>query len=113
METTNNTILYSETVDKREVQNKSPNMERQAVDCALMRKLKEQINVVEITTDSSTSVTKMLGTYVCFYLFTIPAYLLPITADKHPRVLHSMDIWHKAKLPKKVLNNVRFGRNLF
>ena len=63
METTTYTILHSETVDKREVQNKSPNMEREAVDQAL-RKLKERVSVVEITTDSSTSVTKMLGTYV-------------------------------------------------
>ena len=29
-----------------------------------------------------------------------------VTADKHPEILHSMDIWHKAKLLKKVLNNV-------
>ena len=91
METSKNTILRSETVDKREVQNKSPNMEREAVDRAL-KKLKEWVNVVAITTDSSTSVTKTLG-------------MLPIAGDKHPRVLHLMDIWHKAKLLKKVLNN--------
>ena len=108
METSKNTILHSETIDKREVQNKSPNMEREAVDRAL-KKLKERVNVVEITTDSSTSVTKMLG--MLFYIFTILAYLWPIAADKHPRVLHSMDTWHKAKLLKKVLNNVRFIPN--
>lgn len=28
------------------------------------------------------------------------------TADKYPEILHSMNIWHKAKLLKKVLNNV-------
>ena len=32
-----------------------------------------------------------------------------ITADKHPEILHSMNIWHKAKLLKEVLNNVRFN----
>ena len=100
METSKNTILHSKTIDKREVHNKSPNMEREAVDRAL-KKLKERVNVVEITTDSSTSVTKMLG--MLFYVFTLLAYLWPIAADKHPRVLHSMDIWHKAKLLKKVL----------
>ena len=83
-------------------------MEREAVDSAL-KKLKEWINVVEITTDSSASVTKMLG--MLFYVFTILAYLLPIAADKHPRVLHSIDIWHKAKLLKEVLKNVRFVQN--
>ena len=80
-------------------------MEREAVDCAL-KKLKEWVNVVAITTDSSTSVTKMLG--MLFYVFNILAYFLPIAADKNPRVLHLMDIWHKAKLLKKILNNVRF-----
>jgi len=63
MEPTKNCILHSETVDKREVQNKSPNMEREAIDRAL-KTLKEKVNVVEVTTDSSTSVTKMMGTYV-------------------------------------------------
>ena len=72
METSKNTTLHSETINKREVQNKSPNMEREAVDCAL-KKLKEWVNVVEITTDSSTSVTKMLG--MLFYVFTILVYL--------------------------------------
>ena len=31
METTKNTIVHCETIDKREVQNKSPNMEREAI----------------------------------------------------------------------------------
>lgn len=60
METSKNTIIHSETVDKREVQNKSPNVEREAVSRALGL-LKDKINIVEITTDCSTSVTKMLG----------------------------------------------------
>ena len=60
MESTKNTILHSETVDKREVQNKSPNMEREAVHRALNH-IKGKVKVVEITTDCSTVVTKMLG----------------------------------------------------
>ena len=63
METSINVILHSETVDKREVHNKSPNMEREAVD-RVTKHLKESINMVEITTDSSTSVTKMLGVFL-------------------------------------------------
>jgi len=51
LKTTNHCILHSETVDKKEVQNKSPNIEREAVDCAL-KKLKDQKNVAEIATDS-------------------------------------------------------------
>lgn len=60
MEKSKNTIIHSETVDKREVQNKSPNMESEAVSRALSY-LKDKISIVEITTDCSTSVTKMLG----------------------------------------------------
>jgi len=59
MEASNNVILQSETVDKREVLNKSPNMEREGVDRAL-KHLKDQVNVVEITNDSSTAITKIL-----------------------------------------------------
>ena len=104
METTENIILHSETVDKREVHNKSPNMEREAVHRALSH-LQGQVNLVEVTTDSSTAVTKMLG-ILLFVTETINMKLL--VADKHPQIKHSMDIWHKAKLLKKVFNNVRF-----
>lgn len=59
MEKSTNAIIHSETVDKREVQNKSPNMEQEAV----LRSLDHlKIVIQEITTDCSTSVTKMLGT---------------------------------------------------
>lgn len=34
------------------------------------------------------------------------------TADHHPGVEHSMDVWHKSKLLKKVLNNVSFCMTL-
>ena len=61
METSSNTIVHSEMVDKSEVQYKSPNMECEAVHRSLTY-LKDKINVVEITTDSSTAVNKMLGT---------------------------------------------------
>ena len=70
METSKNVILQSETVDKREVQNKFPNMEREGVDRAI-RHLKEKVNVVEVTTDSSTAVTKCSVRLLCvlFYMF--------------------------------------------
>jgi len=60
METSENVILHSETVDKREVHNKSPNMECEAVHRALGY-LQGKVNLVEVTTDSSTAVTNMLG----------------------------------------------------
>ena len=55
-----NTVIHSETVDKREVQNKSPNVEHKVVSRALSH-LKDKISIIEITTDCFTSVTKMLG----------------------------------------------------
>lgn len=61
MERSSNTIVHSETVDKSEVQYKSPNMEREAVHRSLTY-LKDKLNIAEITTDSSAAVTKMLGT---------------------------------------------------
>ena len=51
METSENVILHSETVDKREVHNKSPNMECEAVHRALGY-LQGKVNLVEVTTDS-------------------------------------------------------------
>ena len=62
MESSKNIILNSETVDKREVQNKSPNMEREAVHRAL-NNIQGKVKVLEITTDCSTAVTKMLGMF--------------------------------------------------
>ena len=35
METTQNTIIHCETIDKREVQNKSPSMEREGISWSL------------------------------------------------------------------------------
>ena len=60
METSENIVLHSETVDKREVHNKSPNMECEAIHRALSF-LQGKVNLVEVTTDSSTAVTNMLG----------------------------------------------------
>ena len=61
METSSNIIVHSETIDKSEVQYKSPNMEREAVHRSLTY-LKDKLNIAEITTDSSSAITKMLGT---------------------------------------------------
>ena len=60
MEKSTNIIIHSETIDKWAVQNRSPHMEREAV-LRSLNYLKDKIVVNEITTDSFTSVTKMLG----------------------------------------------------
>ena len=86
MEKSKNTINHSETVDKKEVHNKSLNMEPKAVSRELSH-LKDKISIVEITTDCSTSVTKMLGisdSYTdraCFITAFITAFI-------------SVDMWY-------------------
>jgi hypothetical protein len=60
MDLGSNLVLNLETVDKREVQGKSPNMEREGLRRCLMRIQKETM-VHEIATDASTSVAKVIG----------------------------------------------------
>jgi len=60
MDISNNAIVHVETIDKREVQLKSPNMEREGLSRAL-KFLEGKISVAEVTTDSSTSVTSLMG----------------------------------------------------
>jgi len=61
MELVSDYILEVEVRDKRHVGLASTNMERQALQNALQR-LCSSINVVEIVTDASTSIKKMIGT---------------------------------------------------
>ena len=73
IERSSNTIIHSETVDKSEVQYKSSNMECESVHRSLTY-LKDKLNIAEITTDPSTAVTKILGSYIvalywsCLYI---------------------------------------------
>lgn len=111
MEVSTNIIIHSETVDKREVQNRSPNMEREGASRALSY-LKDKVNIVEMTTDASTSVTNLLGRNVQFLKACTYYAIYYFIACEHPTVYHSMDIWHKSKLLKKVLTNVSDIRKL-
>lgn len=63
MDTANNTIIHSVTVDKREVMLQSPNMEREAVCRALTFIHAHDITIDELVTDASASIRKMLGMY--------------------------------------------------
>lgn len=64
-------ILHVETVDKREVNLQSPNMEREALRRCLQFLTSQNITVTELVTDASSAIRKMLGyylfasTYVC------------------------------------------------
>jgi len=61
MDTDNNTIIHSVTVDKRQVLLQSPNMERKAVNSALTFIKDQGIIIDELVTDASSAVRKMLG----------------------------------------------------
>ena len=60
MEIDSSAILHAETVDKREVDLHSPNMERKAF-LRSMEFLLSSINCTEIITDASSSIRKKLG----------------------------------------------------
>ena len=62
MDSENDKILYVETVDKREVGLKSPNMEREAFKRSMQYLTnKEGIKISEIVTDASTAVISIAG----------------------------------------------------
>ena len=74
MEVTSGYILELEVLDKRHVGLSSTNMERKALVNALQR-LEEILNVVELVTDASTSVTKIMGILLCLPVVLFCDYL--------------------------------------
>ena len=68
MEVDTNYILDVEVLDKRHVGLISTNMEKEAVQRSLER-LNQELKIVELVTDASTSVTALLGlSYVAIIL---------------------------------------------
>ena len=60
MEMTTGYIIDLEVLDKREVELKSVNMEKKALENILQR-MKSVLNVVEVVTDASASIKKMMS----------------------------------------------------
>lgn len=92
MELVSDYILEVEVRDERHVGLASTNMERQAIQNALQR-LRSSINIVEVVTDASTSIKKMI-------------------ADNFTAVFHSLEVWHKAKSIRKCLAKVGNLKNM-
>ena len=65
MESENNVILHFENIDKCEVDLHSPNMEREGMIRSLDFLIEKGLNIVELITDSSSSVAKILGKVCC------------------------------------------------
>lgn len=102
MDVDSNKILHFENIDKREVQLRSPNMEREGMIRCLKFLIDNGMQVKELVTDSSTSVAKTLGKNFCLHYNII----IFSVATQYPNVHHSRDVWHKAKKLKKVLYEV-------
>ncbi|KAK3725325.1 hypothetical protein QZH41_016412 [Actinostola sp. cb2023] len=81
-----NYIVHVECVDKREVERKSPNMEKEALRRAI-KSIKQVIKLKEMVTDASSSIIKMMR-------------------EEFQEILHSLDIWHKAKNMRKCITQV-------
>ena len=64
MNAVNRYILHIELLDKRNVGGSSTNMERQALKKALEH-LKNIINIVQVVTDASASILKIISMYTC------------------------------------------------
>ena len=97
MESEKNQILHFENIDKHEV----PNMEREGMIRCLDFLMVNGMEVVELITDSSTSVAKTLSMVMFVFI-----HASNITETKYPNVYHSHNVWHKAKKLKKALAEV-------
>ena len=63
MESDSNKILHVETIDKREVNLKSPNMEREAFKRSMDYLISRGIKITEVVTDASPAVISTTGSY--------------------------------------------------
>ena len=111
MDTATNKILHAETIDKREVELQSPNMEREGLLRALrflLAKLHDSVIVDEVITDASSAVRTALGMHCDRCVCRIKQFvcLFFYLATHFPEVHHSMDVWHKSKKLKQALTKV-------
>lgn len=77
MESESNVILHFENIDKREVDLHSPNMERQGMIRSLDFLIEKGLKIVELITDSSSSIAKTLGK-VCYYVTYDYMYIISV-----------------------------------
>lgn len=105
MESETNTILHFENIDKRQVNLKSPNMEREGMIQCLDFLLANGLKIAELITDSSTSVAKTLGIPFVTLIIVVCVYHILLETN-YPGIYHSRDVWHKSKKLKKALAEV-------
>ena len=124
MDTATNKILHAETIDKREVQLQSPNMEREGILCALiffcflnsmavLQWMKLSLMLQVQYEQFWVNVNKMcfclkfsVCMCVCVFVCVLDYYFISYLATYFPDVHHSMDVWHKSKKLKQALAKV-------
>ena len=97
MDSETNKILHVETVDKQEVNLKSPNMEREAFKRSMEFLISRGIKITEVVTDASTAVISTTGTVFHFSYFYVFKYenIQPV------RILISTTPWMYGTNPKR------------
>jgi ribonuclease HI len=70
VEVSSDYIIHVEIVDKRQVGLVSNNMEKEGLKKSL-KKLQEDLNVVELVTDASSSIKKLLGWFNIYFSYVI------------------------------------------
>ena len=98
MESKSNKILHVETIDKCEVNLKSPNMEREAFKRSMEYLISRGIKITEAVTDASMAVTSTTGTYnysIPPFIFFHYENILPVS------ILISTTPWMYGTNPKR------------
>ena len=98
MEQVTNLLVDLEVLDCRETEGVSTRMEKEGL-MRLLRKLKGQFKLSEITTDASSSVIKALKE-------------LKKSHPEYAALIHSLDIWHKSKALRKALLKVAKNKEM-
>ena len=78
MESETNKILHVETIDKREVNLKSPNMEREAFKRSMEYLISRGIKITEVVTDASTAVISTTGSHKFSYILLLYFFIMKI-----------------------------------
>ena len=97
MESETNKILHVETIDKREVNLKSPNMEREAFKRSMEYLISRGIKITEVVTDAYTAVISTTGSYNISYLLLLYFSIMKYSASAF---LISTTPWMYGKIQK-------------
>lgn len=76
MDSETNKIVYMDTVDKRDVALKSPNMEREGFKKSMDTLIRNGVKISEVVTDASTQVISTMGKVCLSSVYAYTIYIL-------------------------------------